>query len=160
MDVKDYIDGLCPIARGLHRIGDTWSMLIMRNAGAGQTRFDQFQKSLGIAPNILTRRLAALTAGGLLERRRYSERPPRDEYLLTPAGADFLPVLYALGAWGGTHFSDGLVAGLVEVGTGKRVVPMVVDRNSGRAIAKMDLRTEPPAGRLGNEPAGPGGPIR
>src|ERR1700709_1775143 len=114
MDDKNYVNGACPIARGLHRVGDTWSMLIMRNAGAGQTRFDQFQKSLGIAPNILTRRLAALTAKGLPERRRYSERPPRDEYLLTPAGADFLPVLYALGAWGRAHFSDGQVTGLVE----------------------------------------------
>jgi DNA-binding HxlR family transcriptional regulator len=87
MDTRKMTDGPCPIARGLHRIGDTWSMLILRNAGAGQTRFDEFQKDLGIAPNILARRLSALAEYGLLERRRYNDRPPRDEYLLTLAGS-------------------------------------------------------------------------
>jgi DNA-binding HxlR family transcriptional regulator len=111
MDAQKFIDGPCPIARGLHRIGDMWSMLILRNAGAGQTRFDQFQKELGIAPNILTRRLSALVAEGLLERKRYSEKPPRYEYVMTRSGRDFLPVLYALGEWGACHFSDGCARG-------------------------------------------------
>jgi len=71
----------CPIARSLERVGEWWSILILRDALHGLTRFDEFQKSLGIAPNMLTRRLNALVEGGLLERRRYSERPPRDEYL-------------------------------------------------------------------------------
>ncbi len=145
MDAEKFIEGPCPIARGLHRIGDVWSMLILRNAGAGHTRFDQFQKALGIAPNILTRRLAALTAEGLLERRRYSERPPRYEYLLTDAGRDFLPVLYALGAWGGRHFSDGKVNGLVDAASGERVLPIVVDRATGRPVADIDLRLVLPA---------------
>jgi DNA-binding HxlR family transcriptional regulator len=143
MDNGNLSDGPCPIGRGLHRIGDTWSMLILRNAGGGQTRFDQFQKTLGIAPNILTRRLAALTAEGLLDRHRYSERPPRYEYRLTQAGEDFLPVLYALGAWGRRHFSDGDVTGLVDTTSGMPVVPVVVDRRSGRLIADMDLRIAP-----------------
>lgn len=147
MDTERFVDGPCPIARGLHRIGDTWSMLILRNAGAGHTRFDQFQKELGIAPNILARRLAALTAEGLLERRRYSERPPRHEYLLTAAGKDFLPVLAALGAWGARHFSDGNVTGLIDVETGKRVTPIVIDRNSGREIADLQLRPAPARSR-------------
>ena len=69
------------------------------------TRFEQFQKSLDIAPNMLTRRLNALVEAGLLERRRYSERPPRDEYVLTPRGRDFRPVLWALLAWGNRHFA-------------------------------------------------------
>jgi DNA-binding HxlR family transcriptional regulator len=80
--------------------GDAWSMLILRDAGFGLTRFDQFRHSLGIAPNILTRRLTALTKAGLLEQRNYRERPPRDEYLITEAGRDFLPVLQIIGAWG------------------------------------------------------------
>src|SRR5690349_25030455 len=70
----------CPIARCLERVGEWWSILILRDAFAGMTRFDEFQKSLGIAPAMLTRRLAALVDAGLLERRRYSEHPPRDEY--------------------------------------------------------------------------------
>lgn len=143
MDSESLSDGPCPIGRGLHRIGDTWSMLILRNAGAGQSRFDHFQKHLGIAPNILTRRLAALTAEGLLERHRYSERPPRHEYRLTQAGEDFLPVLYALGAWGRQHFSEGNVTGLVDAATGKPVVPIVVDRTSETPIADIDVRIVP-----------------
>ncbi len=89
----------CPIARSLERVGEWWSILILRDALHGLTRFDQFQKSLDIAPNMLTRRLNALVEGGLLERRRYNERPPRDEYVLTERGRDFEPVLYALLAW-------------------------------------------------------------
>jgi DNA-binding HxlR family transcriptional regulator len=79
----------CPIARSLHRVGEWWSILIMRDALHGYTRFDQFQTSLGIAPNMLTRRLDALVEAGLLERRRYSEHPPRDEYIPTSRGRDF-----------------------------------------------------------------------
>lgn len=147
MDNAKYSDGPCPIARGLTRVGDAWSMMILRDAGGGATRFDQFQKSLGIAPNILTRRLAALTENGLLERRRYSEHPPRDEYLLTAAGRDFLPVLFAFGAWGGRHFGDAEFSRLIETGSGTEVQPVVVDRESGVALAEMALRVEPPARR-------------
>jgi DNA-binding HxlR family transcriptional regulator len=139
MDKHDLSYGPCPIARGLHRIGDTWSMLILRNAGGGQTRFDQFQKTLGIAPNILSRRLASLTAEGMLVRHPYSERPLRYEYLLTAAGRDFLPVLYALGAWGRQHFSDGNLSRLVDRASGEPVVPAVIDRITGALLADMDL---------------------
>jgi hypothetical protein len=95
---------------------------------------------LGIAPNILTRRLADLTAKGLLGRHRYSERPPRYEYRLTEAGKDFLPVLYVLGAWGRKHFSKGDVTGLVDATSGKAVVPIIIDRTSGTLVADMDLQ--------------------
>ncbi|TIT51730.1 MAG: helix-turn-helix transcriptional regulator, partial [Mesorhizobium sp.] len=100
MNMKNLSNAFCPIARGLTCVGDAWSMLILRDASLGLMRFDEFRKSLGIAPTILTRRLATLTEEGLLEKRRYSERPPRDEYVLTAAGRDFLPVLVLLGAWG------------------------------------------------------------
>ncbi len=94
----------CPIARSLEHVGEWWSMLILRDAFAGTTRFDEFQHSLGIAPNMLTRRLAALVEAGLLERRRW-RRPPRDEYVLTERGRDFKPVLIALVAFGKKHFA-------------------------------------------------------
>src|SRR4051812_33956062 len=144
MDTEKYADGPCPIARGLCRVGDAWSMLILRDAGSGATRFDQFQKNLGIAPNILARRLAALTEAGLLERRRYSERPPRDEYVLSDAGRDFLPVLFALGAWGGRHFGDAPVSHLVDVTSGAAIDPVVVDRVTGLPLAELDMRIEVP----------------
>ena len=70
----------CPIARTLERVGEWWSMLILRDALHGYTRFEEFRESLGIAPNMLTARLAALVEAGLLERQRYSEQPPRYEY--------------------------------------------------------------------------------
>ena len=85
----------CPIARSLEHVGEWWSMLILRDAFKGATRFEQFQDNLGIAPGILAKRLAALTGSGLFERRRYSQHPPRDEYILAARGRDFRPVLLA-----------------------------------------------------------------
>src|SRR5215472_2171226 len=102
---KSFGNMQCPIARSLERVGEWWSILILRDAFHGLTRFDEFQENLGIAPNMLARRLKSLVEAGLLERRRYSERPPRDEYVLTQAGRDFRPVLWALLAWGNRHFA-------------------------------------------------------
>src|ERR1700751_4538620 len=100
MQRKSFEKMSCPIARSLERVGEWWSMLIMRDALHGMRRFDEFQKSLGIAPNMLARRLEALVEAGLLERRRYSEHPPRDEYVPTARGRDFRPVLIPVVAWG------------------------------------------------------------
>ena len=97
----------CPIASGVERIGEWWSILIIRDALHGFTGFDQFQKSLNIAPNMLIRRLSALVDAGLLQRRRYSDRPPRYEYILTEKSCDFRPVLIAMIAWGNKHFAPG-----------------------------------------------------
>src|SRR5271154_7411044 len=117
----------CPVARSLDRIGEWWSILILRDAHYGLTRFDQFQKSLGIAPNMLTRRLNALVETGLLERRRYSEHPPRDEYVLTARGRDFRPVLWALLTWGNTHFApEGPSVVIVDSETGAVAEPMMI----------------------------------
>src|SRR5262252_3806650 len=120
MQHKSFENVPCPIARSLARVGEWWSMLILRDALHGMTRFDQFQKSLGIAPNMLTRRLNALVDAGLLSRRRYSEKPPRDEYLLTARGRDFRPVL------------------LVDAETGAAVDPILVDPATGRPINTPD----------------------
>ena len=93
----------------------------MRDALHGYTRFDQFQQSLGIAPNMLTRRLNALVDAGLLARRRYSEHPPRDEYVPTARGVDFRPVLVALLAWGNRHFApEGASVQIVNAKTSRR----------------------------------------
>src|SRR3954465_5837715 len=105
MQRKSFADMTCPIARSLEHVGEWWSMLILRDAFGGTTRFDDFQRSLGIAPNMLARRLAALVDAGLLERRPYSERPPRDEYVLPERGRDFKPVLSALVVFGRKHFA-------------------------------------------------------
>jgi DNA-binding HxlR family transcriptional regulator len=125
----------CPVALALERVGEWWSILILRDATHGLTRFEQFQKSLGISPNSLSRRLAALEDGGLLERRRYNERPPRDEYVLTEAGHAFRPVLTALYAWGNQHYPPEAVnVRLVDRETGEDVDPVIVDRETGKPL--------------------------
>jgi DNA-binding HxlR family transcriptional regulator len=142
MRKTDFSSMLCPIARSLDRVGEWWSILILRDASQGLTRFDQFQKSLQIAPNILTRRLADLVEAGLLERRRYSERPPRDEYVLTERGRDFRPVMIALMAWGNRHFAgpQGVPSHLVDRETGEPADPILVDRKTGKPIDEAHFR--------------------
>ena len=141
---KSFGDMQCPIARSLERVGEWWSMLILRDASLGLTRFDQFQESLGIAPNMLTRRLKGLVEAGLLERRRYSERPPRYEYVLTAAGRDFRPVLWAFVAWGNRHFApEGASVVIVDSKSGAVADPILVDRISGRPLAPPDFRSAP-----------------
>src|SRR6201996_38546 len=131
MQRKSFGSMSCPIARSLERVGEWWSILILRDAFRGLTRFDQFQKSLDIAPNMLTRRLNALVESGMLERRRYSEHPPRYEYVLTARGRDFRPVLWALLTWGNKHFApEGASVILVNRETGDEADPILVDRKS------------------------------
>ena len=140
----------CPIARSLERVGEWWSILIMRDAFYGLTRFDEFQKSLAIAPNILTRRLHALVEAGLLERHLYSERPPRHEYLLTDRGRDFRPVVQSLLAWGNRHFApEGMSVVITDTETGELAEPVMVDGRTGRSLSDPVFKTV--AGPAANE---------
>ena len=141
--MKKSPEATCPIARSVAFVGDAWSFLILRDAGLGITRFDDFRKSLGIAPTMLTRRLATLTEEGLLEKRRYSERPPREEYLLTEAGRDFLPVLFMIGAWGRKHRGGGKLTRFVDAETGEEIQPIAVDASNGAKIGSRPIRTLP-----------------
>lgn len=144
MQRKSFDDMQCPIARSLERVGEWWSILILRDAFLGLTRFDEFEKSLGIASSMLTRRLNGLVEAGLMERRRYSERPPRFEYVLTARGRDFRPVLWSLLAWGNRHFApEGASVVLVDSLTGAEAEPMLVDRRSGRPLVAPDFRSAP-----------------
>lgn len=138
--MKNDLAAHCPIARSLLCVGDAWSILILRDAFLGLTRFDQFRKSLGIAPTMLTSRLADLTAAGLLDKRPYMERPPRDEYVLTAAGQDFLPVLIMLGGWGRKHRGGGDLTRYVDAETGKEIVPIAVDLETGARIGTRPIR--------------------
>ncbi|MEQ8395492.1 helix-turn-helix domain-containing protein [Thalassobaculum sp.] len=144
MQRKSFGNLPCPIARSLERVGEWWSILIMRDALHGLTRFDEFQKSLGIAPNMLTRRLNSLVETGLLERRRYSERPPRDEYVPTECGREFRPVLQAMLAWGNRHFApEGASVLIVNRETGETADPVLVDRVSGLPLSDPVFRSAP-----------------
>jgi DNA-binding HxlR family transcriptional regulator len=140
MQRKSFRTMSCPIARSLERVGEWWSMLIMRDALHGLTRFDEFQNSLGIAPNMLTRRLGALVAAGLLERRLYSDRPPRHEYVPTARGREFRAVLIALMAFGNRHFTpEGKSVIIVDAQTGAEAEPVVVDRVTGKPIREPEF---------------------
>ncbi len=135
MQRKSFGNMDCPVARSLERVGEWWSILILRDAIYGMTRFDEFQQNLKIAPNTLTRRLTALVDAGLLERRRYCEKPPRDEYILTPRGRDFRPIILSLQTWGNRYFApEGPSVVLIDKATGQPADPILVDRLTGKPI--------------------------
>jgi DNA-binding HxlR family transcriptional regulator len=90
----------CSIARSLQIIGEWWSLLILRDAFLGVTRFETFQERLGIARNILSTRLDTLVGAGVMERRVYDEARDRADYVLTPMGRGLWPVLTAIRQWG------------------------------------------------------------
>lgn len=130
----------CPIARATDLVGDWWTPIILRNAFAGQRRFDQFQESLGVPRAILTRRLNRLVAEGLLRKERYAERPPRYEYLLTDKGRAFWDVLAALWRFGEDWMWEpgkSSPVQLIDRETGREIRPVVVDENTGQ---RLDLR--------------------
>jgi DNA-binding HxlR family transcriptional regulator len=94
----------CPVAKSLEVLGERWTLLIVRDLLRGPARFQDLQTSLdGIAPNLLSERLKAMEEHGLIERRLYSERPPRFEYHLTDKGRELGPVVGALAQWGTNH---------------------------------------------------------
>lgn len=98
---RTYENQTCSAARALEVVGERWSLLIIRDAMfGGITKFSDFQRNLGIAPNILTSRLDGFVAAGLMEQRRYSDQHSHHEYVLTGKGLDLQPVIIALTAWG------------------------------------------------------------
>lgn len=115
-------------------------MLILREANAGVTRFDHFKKNLNIAPTMLTKRLATMTQERLLEKRLYSERPPREEYVLTQAGKDFLPVLFMIAAWGQKHRGEGRLTRFLDAENGTDLEPRAIDAVTGAELGTRAIR--------------------
>jgi DNA-binding HxlR family transcriptional regulator len=97
---NDYDSQICSIAGALEVVGERWSLLIVRDVLLGMRRFDELQSNLGIARNVLQARLQRLLEHGVLEKRRYQERPERFEYLLTEKGLELWPAIVALMQWG------------------------------------------------------------
>lgn len=133
----------CPIAHNLSVFGDPWCLLILRDAHMGLTRFDEFHNSLGIAPSVLTKRLTTLVEEGVLAKHRYSTQPPREEYLLTEAGQDILPILFMLREWGLTHSPcsdyDKRVV-FIDSETSEEIQPVVIDKVTGVEIGKRVIQ--------------------
>jgi DNA-binding HxlR family transcriptional regulator len=93
----------CPIAASLELVGERWALLVVREIHLGNTRFTDIVRGTGAPRDRIAARLKALEDIGVIERRPYSEAPPRHEYHLTPAGLALVPVLDALLAWGKEH---------------------------------------------------------
>ena len=135
MQRKSFAEMECNIARSVEQVGDSWSLMILRNALLGARRFQDFEQQLGAPPTTLARRLQALTELGFFVRRAYAAHPPREEYELTPKALDFLPVLLALAAWGGRWLSpEGAPLDLIDPQTGSTIDPTVIDSRTGRTL--------------------------
>ncbi|MBT1671429.1 winged helix-turn-helix transcriptional regulator [Curtobacterium flaccumfaciens] len=136
-------DERCPIARSLDVLGEKWTLMIVRDAVGGSTRFSQFQQSLGIPREVLTARLASLVDGGVLERTTYKPEGARarEEYVLTDAGRDLSLVLLALGGWADRHRPSERASDL-----------RFVDAESGEAVeaaaVTVDAQQRIPTARL------------
>lgn len=135
MKTSEHCGIMCSIERAIEKIGDSWSLLILRDLGQGLSHFDEFQKNLSIAPAVLSKRLSGLVEQGLVKKEIYQNNPPRAKYVLTEAGKDFLPVLAALMVWGNKYCSPGGIdTELVDSKTHKKIAPSMVDAKTGETI--------------------------
>lgn len=137
----------CSVAQCLEAVGEWWSMLIVRDAFLGVTRFDDFQQRLGISRNILNQRLGHLVEHGVLRRIRYSEHPPRHEYRLTAKGRDLWPVLTAMRQWGDAYAApDGPPVQLVHHGCGEITDAVMTCSSCGERLTAREVRAVPGSG--------------
>lgn len=142
----------CSIARTLDTVGEWWTLLILRDVFLGVTRFDDIQRDLGIARNVLTDRLDALLESGVLEQRAYQERPLRHEYVLTDKGRDLQSVLLAIMAWGDRWESSesGPPVSLRHEGCGELTTPALVCSCCGEPLRPEEVTAQPgPGGSIG-----------
>ncbi len=145
---KTYDFQVCSIARALEVVGERWSLLIIRDAlFAGSTRYTDFQRSLGIATNILKDRLDGFVDAGIMRRRQYSEQPELYEYLLTEKGCDLAPALIALTEWGDRWAApDGPPILYSHTGCGSRVSHRLVCATCGRVDDPAEVQARPGPG--------------
>jgi DNA-binding HxlR family transcriptional regulator len=148
---REYDTQTCSIARSLEVVGERWSLLILRSVALGAHRFDDLQRALGVTRSVLSTRLGRLVDEGVLERRRYSEHPPRDAYHLTAKGAELWPVLVHLLRWGDRHYPEpgGPPRLLEHRGCGGHPDLHLHCDRCGEPLEREDIRTLP----------GPGWPV-
>lgn len=150
MKPKSFAGMRCSIAGALELIGDRWALLVIRDLSLGLSRYDELRASTGIPAATLAARLKHLAAAGIVERVRYQERPPRDEYRLTPKGSDLWKVSIALREWGDRWDASGFGQPTVETidrKTGRRLTLALVDAETGAAVPldRVQLRPGPGA---------------
>jgi DNA-binding HxlR family transcriptional regulator len=153
----------CSIARTVDVVGEWWTPLILRDAFRGTRRFDDFQASLGMARGVLTARLRKLTEQGIMERRAYSDHPPRYDYVLTEKGLALFPVIAALMKWGDTWAPTpaGPSAVFVHDTCGKVTRPVLTCPHCRGEVTAANTHNEPgpgasvPPGAAAGTPANP-----
>lgn len=144
----------CSVAQCLEVIGEWWSMLIVRDAFLGVTRFDDFQRRLGISRNILQQRLGGLVDAGVLVRVPYSERPPRYDYRLTDKGRDLWPVLTAMRQWGDRHAAPaGPPLQVVHRACGHVSEAVMTCSECGETLDPREVKAVPGPGAAGDRPS-------
>ena len=138
----------CSVARALELVGERWTLLILRDAFLGVRRFDDFQRSLGVARNVLNTRLQRLVEAGLFERRVYQERPQRHEYRLTEMGRELWPSIVTLMQWGDRYLAgpDGPPLVLEHRGCGGAVDDRRMCGACGAALTPFDVIPGPGPG--------------
>ena len=142
MGRTDFSQMRCPVARSMAVLGERWAMLVLREAFYGTTRFDAFERHLGIAPNILAARLRDLTAHALLEKVPLADGGARHEYRLTEKGRDFFPAYLALKGWADRWMTgpEGPPIVIEDAATGRPVVAPPALSATGRPIRPEDVR--------------------
>ena len=132
----------CPVARSVDLIGDRWSLLIVRDAFDGMRRFSDFQRSLGVARNILSDRLKKLVDAGILETEAAAEGSAYQAYVLTPCGESLFPVMLALRQWGEGHLFEAGEAHslLLDKASGQPVPPLRVLGAQGQELRPDQTR--------------------
>lgn len=140
-----FSDMPCSIARALAVVGDGWTLLILREFFLGSQRFGEFEKALGIAPNILAQRLGRLVEDGVVEVIDMARNGRAQAYALTDRGRDLFPILVALMQWGDRHATgpDGVFTRVVERATGTEVAPVAVRAASGAPLSLGDVAIVP-----------------
>ncbi|WP_346010758.1 helix-turn-helix domain-containing protein [Streptomyces sp. SID5910] len=151
---KDYAAQECAIARALEVVGERWTLLVIRDALYGVRRYNDFLVHLGIPRAVLANRLQTLTAEGILEKRRYQESPPRDEYVVTDRGIALWPALRALGLWGRDHLGGQPLRSFRHADCGTPLGPYGECPACGIAVAVRDVEMVPGPG-LDPDPANP-----
>ena len=141
----DQVD--CSIARTMEVVGDRWTLLVVRNALVGMARFEDFQRSLGIAPNVLTDRLARLAEEGIVERRQYCTRPARYKYAVTDKGRQLWPLLAAMVTWGDRYYAPhGAPRRLLHLACGGSVVEQLTCHDCHTVVPPEEISTAPGPG--------------
>jgi DNA-binding HxlR family transcriptional regulator len=146
---KSFSDMHCSIAQCLEVVGEWWSMLILRDAFLGVTRFDQFQERLGISRNVLNQRLAHLVDAGVLVKIPYNDHPPRHDYRLTDKGRDLWPVVTTMRQWGDKHAApDGPPLQVTHKACGEISDAVLSCSACGAPIGARDVRAAPGPGAV------------